>query len=269
MNDIFKNPSHVARLGYNGFNMEQKVDFTAAPCMLLPIYYDIALFGDKMRLQCKLKLRTQPLEAAAEFNADVRLDWFAVPIRLLYKFFGDQYFNIQDFGTNFVNIDNYNKTDVLPVINMSDTLESIMIDYPTNQGLIPGTVYPFYHYLIPEDSSNAGTKITWRNDAFRLMDALGIPVSEFNGQLPYLPTVSAFIPAAYQKIYYDFYRLTDREVNDPSFYNLDAAINSREIPVSQAVKMFRLHYAPWKKDHLLLDQLNDKNHSKFSDKQQE
>lgn len=248
MNDIFNNPTHVARLGYNGFDMEQKVDFTAAPCMLLPIYYDIALFGDKMRLQCNLKLRTQPLEAASEFNADVRLDWFAVPIRLLYKFFPDQYFNIQDFGTNFVNIDNYTKTDVLPVINMSDTLESIMINYPDNSQLMPGTVYPFYHYLIQEDSADVGTMITWRNDAFRLMDALGIPVSEFNGTIPYLPTVSAFIPAAYQKIYYDFYRLTDREVNDPSFYNLDAAINGREIPVSQALKMFRLHYAPWKKD---------------------
>ena len=246
MNDIFKNPSHTARLGYNGFNMEQKVDFTAAPCMLLPIYYDIALPGDKMRLQCNVKLRTQPLEAAAEFNAQVRIDWFAVPIRLIYKFFGDQYYNIQDFGTNFVNIKNYNKTDVLPIISIADTMQRLMSDYPD-----PGTdviLYPFYHYLYSVDEG-AGAYISNTNDSFRLMDCLGIPISEFNGPEPYLPTINAFIPAAYQKIYYDFYRLTDREVNDPSFYNLDACINNRQVNDTQAVNLFRLHYAPWSKDY--------------------
>lgn len=248
MNDIFKNPSHTARLGYNGFNMEQKVDFTAAPCMLLPIYYDIALPGDKMRLQCNVKLRTQPLEAAAEFNAQVRIDWFAVPIRLLYKFFGDQYYNIQDFGTNFVNINNYNKTDVLPIISIDDTMQRLMTGYPD-----PGTdeiLYPFYHYLYSDDEG-AGAYISNTNDSFRLMDCLGIPISEFNGPQPYLPTINAFIPAAYQKIYYDFYRLTDREVNDPSFYNLDSCINNRQVNDTQAVNLFRLHYAPWSKDYFM------------------
>lgn len=244
MNDIFKNPTHTARLGYNGFNMEQKVDFTAAPCMLLPIYYDIALPGDKMRLQCNVKLRTQPLEAAAEFNAQVRIDWFAVPIRLLYKFFGDQYYNIQDFGTNFVNIKNYNKTDVLPIISVADTYQRFMSTYPD---VSEDTLLPFVHYL--NESSDLKVGLIQANDSFRLMDCLGIPVSEFHGTYSYQPTISAFIPAAYQKIYYDFYRLTDREVNDPLFYNLDACINSRQLDDSQAVSMFRLHYAPWSKDY--------------------
>ena len=244
MNDIFKNPTHTARLGYNGFNMEQKVDFTAAPCMLLPIYYDIALPGDKMRLQCNVKLRTQPLEAAAEFNAQVRIDWFAVPIRLLYKFFGDQYYNIQDFGTNFVNISNYNKTDVLPIISIADTYQRIMSNYPdVSQDLL----VPFVHYL--NQSNDLYPSIIEANDAFRLMDCLGIPVASFQGASAYQPTINAFIPAAYQKIYYDFYRLTDREVNDPSFYNLDACINNRQVNDTQAVNMFRLHYAPWSKDY--------------------
>lgn len=244
MNDIFKNPTHTARLGYNGFNMEQKVDFTAAPCMLLPIYYDIALPGDKMRLQCNVKLRTQPLEAAAEFNAQVRIDWFAVPIRLLYKFFGDQYYNIQDFGTNFVNIQNYNKTDVLPIISIADTYQAIMSNYPD---VSEETLLPFVHYLNQSNDLNPG--LIAGNDSLRLMDCLGIPVSEFQGQYAYQPTINAFIPAAYQKIYYDFYRLTDREVNDPSFYNLDACINNRQLGDTQAVQMFRLHYAPWSKDY--------------------
>lgn len=244
MNDIFKNPTHTARLGYNGFNMEQKVDFTAAPCMLLPIYYDIALPGDKMRLQCNVKLRTQPLEAAAEFNAQVRIDWFAVPIRLLYKFFGDQYYNIQDFGTNFVNINTYNKTDVLPIINIADTYQEIMSNYPD---VAEGTLLPFVHYL--NQSSDLYPNLIAGNDSLRLMDCLGIPVSEFHGKYAYQPTINAFIPAAYQKIYYDFYRLTDREINDPSFYNLDACINGRQINDAQAVNMFRLHYAPWSKDY--------------------
>lgn len=244
MNDIFKNPTHTARLGYNGFNMEQKVDFTAAPCMLLPIYYDIALPGDKMRLQCNVKLRTQPLEAAAEFNAQVRIDWFAVPVRLLYKFFGDQYYNIQDFGTNFVNISNYNKTDVLPIISVADTFQAIMSKYPD---VSEDTLLPFVHYLNQSNDLKPG--LIAGNDSLRLMDCLGIPVSEFNGHYAYQPTINAFIPAAYQKIYYDFYRLTDREVNDPSFYNLDACINNRQLSDDQAVNMFRLHYAPWSKDY--------------------
>lgn len=86
MASIFKNPSHVAQIGYNGFDMSQTLDFTCAPCMLLPAYYDILNPGDKFRGNCRVKLRTQPLEAAAEFEATIRCDWFAVPIEQLFKF---------------------------------------------------------------------------------------------------------------------------------------------------------------------------------------
>lgn len=56
--------------------------------------------------------------------------------------------------------------------------------------------------------------------------------------------------AAYQKIWFDCYRLTDYDVNDPSYYNLDKWFNSPDLSENyeDLCKFFTLRYRPWKKD---------------------
>ena len=58
--------------------------------------------------------------------------------------------------------------------------------------------------------------------------------------------------AAYQKIWFDCYRLTDYDANDPSYYNLDKYYNTPDLSnnanIEQLIKFFTLRYRPWKKD---------------------
>lgn len=253
MASIFKNPTHVAQIGYNGFNMSQTCDFTCAPSMLLPVYYDILNPGDKFRGNCRVKLRTQPLEAAAEFEAIIRCDWFAVPIEQLFKYFGDQYYGIQDISANTFQVGrsyNFQASPNMPALSMASYALTLSSSYSGAVSGAPAQV-PFAHYELVSYSGMTiiEQKLSFLNDQLRLLDFLGYPVAVGIGQI----SMSSFpvTALAYQKIYYDYYRDTERQSNDPAAYNVDAQLeySQRAIPAATALNdIFRLHYIPWKKD---------------------
>lgn len=253
MASIFKNPTHVAQIGFNGFNMSQTCDFTCAPSMLLPVYYDILNPGDKFRGNARVKLRTQPLEAAAEFEATVRCDWFAVPIEQLFKYFGDQYYGIQDIGSNMFQVgrvSNFQPSQNMPALNLSSYGLTLSSSYSGAVSGAPALV-PFAHYeLVPYSGMTlVEQKLSFLNDQLRLLDFLGYPVSR--GITGVSMSTFPVTALAYQKIYYDYYRDTERQNNDPSAYNVDAQLEyaNRNIPAATALNdIFRLHYIPWKKD---------------------
>ena len=58
---VLLNPQHVAKIGYNGFDMGQEIDFTSGTGQLLPVYYDILSPGDKVSCKAIIKSRTNPL----------------------------------------------------------------------------------------------------------------------------------------------------------------------------------------------------------------
>lgn len=249
MSSILQNPSHVAQIGYNGFNMEQTADFTAAPFMLLPVYYDVLNPGDKVRLNSRVKLRSQPLESAAEFSATVRVDWFAVPMEQIFKFFGSMYYNIQDIGTDLIT--NLTQTATtfpyIPVQTIKQDLINRSTQYSSTSPTSPISFESkFYRAL--NDSFDA--RVVETNDRLRLLDCLGVPVSAFCQQ--YLPigtnSIFPYLFCAYQKIYYDYFRLSDREANDPSYYNLDSGYNTALLTVGKFLKLSQLQYAPYNKD---------------------
>lgn len=254
MNSLLKNPSHVAQIGYNGFNMEQIVDFTSSTGMLLPIYYDILNPGDKVKCNAFAKIRTQPLSAPAEFEARVRLDWFAVPIEQIYKYFGDMYYNIQDIDSSFVNyqvVQNRQFPARFPYFSWSANNSGYTLFYNLFRDM-----YEDYH----EDDNvksfsfkgEAGVLQTI-NGYLRIMDCLGLPISDMFNPTDLQDQHFSFTPllaCAYQKIYFDYYRLTDREANDPHAYNLDKYfVQGTNVLTSNIdIDLFRLRYIPYKKD---------------------
>lgn len=259
--NILKNPTHVAKISYNGFDMQQNYDFTCAPCQLLPVYYDILNPGDKVTCKGVTKLRTQPLEAAAEFSATVRLDWFAVPLEQLFKFFGQMYYGIQDVGTNFLNIGrtgSFTPSANYPYFSVAGFYNYIIQEYASVRAADTSTTATLFEYvpyeLIPWSgfSSSVGRATIYLADTFRLMDHLGYPVATMTSNTGVDLTSSFPVTAlAYQKIYYDYYRNTEFQNNDPHAYNVDKHIesSSQTIPYATLLSdIFRLHYVPWKKD---------------------
>lgn len=74
--------------------------------------------------------------------------------------------------------------------------------------------------------------------------------TNINKLIQNIPASNLLKFAAYQKIWFDCYRLTDYDANDPSCYNLDKFYNTPELSsyFEDLSKFFTLRYRPWKKD---------------------
>ena len=91
----------------------------------------------------------------------------------------------------------------------------------------------------------------------RLLDMLGYPVSNksattdstFYTSLAALATPPSFNPfriLAYQRLFYDFYRNSDYDVNVASNYNIDNVAGGGTIPY--VAGMFSPRYVQWERD---------------------
>ena len=69
----------------SGFDIGRKNVFTAKVGELLPVYWDISMPGDKYRFNVEYFTRTQPVETSAYTRLREYFDFYAVPLRLLWK----------------------------------------------------------------------------------------------------------------------------------------------------------------------------------------
>ncbi len=242
MSSLLSNPSHRAKIGYNGFDMSNFLKFSSSVGQLLPVYFDILSPDDKVSLQAQIKTRTMELESAAMCQLTEHLEWFFVPMSQLSHAFGSILYNISDLDSSF-----WTTNDIsLPVMHFND----VFVD-----GMPAFGVTTFTPFL-----TTSNTK-SYRADQIRLLDMLGFGVSsaaaknpnDFNGKShSWLLNSAPWLLAAYQKIYSDHYRLSDRQSNTPGAYNMDAYHSSPSvISGSPANMLCTLQYRPYRKDFFL------------------
>ena len=227
MANINVNPSARAQLGYNGFDLSKIHKFSSSVGQIIPVYYDLANPGDKYSLGTQLKTRTMNLDTAAMASISENIDWFFVPMTQLCSWFDAFYYGIQDFKTSFIDPNNF--TGKFPRFTYAMLKRAMLLD---NQ-------YGF-------DSEEP------RAQAIRLLDSLGFPVQRLFGEGSTTSVTFSFCPlllCAYQKIYMDYYRLSDRETNDPLCYNLDSYYETDGgVGSTELAKYLTLRYVPWHKD---------------------
>ena len=257
----------------SGFDIGRKNAFTAKVGELLPVYWDISMPGDKYKFSIEYFTRTQPVETSAYTRLREYFDFYAVPLRLLWKSAPSVLTQMQD-------------------INQSQALS-------LTQNLALGTYLPslslsaissFLYYLAGNHINPAapdGFKNMFgfgRSDlAFKLLSYLGygnlikdsLPSttrwwstsltsgSSGNYTQNYIQNnfVNILPLLAYQKIYQDFFRWSQWENSNPSSYNVDyftgvkpSLIDSLPSPTSPYWKsdtMFDLKYCNWNKDMLM------------------
>ncbi len=227
--NINNNPTHRANLGYNGFAMDKLHKFSSTVGELRPVYYDFLSPGDKVSLSCELKTRTMEVESAAMCSLTEHVDWFFVPMTRLYKLFPEFYYGVNDNQTSFVSPSNF-------------------------KGIYPNFPISTFKNLISYSTSETDTYFdTFSAQNLRLIEDLGFPlkkfISEVKNNLDGDNNVR-FNPMffqAYQCIYQDKFRLSDREMADASSYNVDKYYNNPTIGEYNDI-LFTLRYAPWKKD---------------------
>lgn len=259
----------------SGFDIGRKNAFTAKVGELLPVYWDISMPGDKYKFNVEYFTRTQPVETSAYTRLREYFDFYAVPLRLLWKSAPSVLTQMQDVNqiqalslTQNLSLGTY-----LPSLNLS-LLYTVLYRMNGESGN-PGAAasarlnmfgfhradlsYKLLSYLgfgnfisNRPSSNNRWWSTSLKNDS---------STSTFSQQYVQNSVVNIFPLLAYQKIYQDFFRWSQWEKSNPSSYNVDYFTGTSPYLFSstpafdsdfwKSDTMFDLKYCNWNKDMLM------------------
>ena len=216
----------------SGFDIGRKNAFTAKVGELLPVYWDISMPGDKYQFNVEYFTRTQPVETSAYTRLREYFDFYAVPLRLLWK-------SAPSVLTQMQSINQVQALSMTKNLSLGSYLPSITLNrlsaalVSMNSKADPG-------------SSSAQVNMFGFNRAdmaFKLISYLGYgnfietapssdnrwwstvvkasTNSEYTQRYIQNNYVNLFPLLAYQKIYQDFFRWSQWESANPSSYNVD------------------------------------------------
>lgn len=260
----------------SGFDIGRKNAFTAKVGELLPVYWDISMPGDKYAFNVEYFTRTQPVETSAYTRLREYFDFYAVPLRLLWKSAPSVLTQMQDInqiqalsftqnlslGTYLPSLPLSTISLFLQRINNGSVSPSNTKAYKNMFGFSRGDLcYKLLSYL---GYGNIITNEVTSNDRWWSTSLKNDnSASGYTQQYIQNTVVNVFPILAYQKIYQDFFRWCQWENANPSSYNVDYytgissyLIDSPDIPpVSsdywKSPTMFDLKYCNWNKDMLM------------------
>nr|DAH68852.1 MAG TPA: Major capsid protein [Microviridae sp.] len=257
----------------SGFDIGRKNAFTAKVGELLPVYWDISMPGDKYKFNVEYFTRTQPVETSAYTRLREYFDFYAVPLRLLWKSSSSVLTQMQDINqiqalslTQNLSLGSYLPSSSLSQLNSflyflngaSDSpgsASSSLNMFGFNRGDLAFKLLSYLGYgnvlsTVPASGSR------WWSTSLKVSDSGNY--SQVYIQNNY---VNLFPLLAYQKIYQDFFRWSQWEKANPSSYNVDyytgtssslfTTIPTASDPYWKSDTMFDLKYCNWNKDMLM------------------
>lgn len=260
----------------SGFDIGRKNAFTAKVGELLPVYWDISMPGDKYKFNIEYFTRTQPVETSAYTRLREYFDFYAVPLRLLWKSAPSVLTQMQDInqiqalsltqnlalGTYFPSVSLSQFGVILSRINGGSYSPGSSSSLRNMFGFYRGDLsYKLLNYLgygnVINTLPSSGNR--WWSTSLKNSDG------SVNYTQQYIQNVyvNVFPLLAYQKIYQDFFRWSQWENSNPSSYNVDyftgispTLISSSDIPAAnsdywKSDTMFDLKYCNWNKDMLM------------------
>ena len=255
----------------SGFDIGRKNAFTAKVGELLPVYWDISMPGDKYRFNVEYFTRTQPVETSAYTRLREYFDFYAVPLRLLWK-------SAPTVLTQMQDINQLQALSLTQNLSLGTYLPSLSLTVLGDAMFrLNGSSWT------PEGSSSLKNLFGFhRSDlSFKLLSYLGYgnlistvstgrwwstslsakDDTSYTQQYIQNNYVNLFPILTYQKIYQDFFRWSQWEKANPSSYNVDyftgvspSLISSLPVASSDYWKsdtMFDLKYCNWNKDMLM------------------
>lgn len=250
-------PKHTARLSKTAHDLSQSLAFTAAPGMLLPVYKDILVGGDKIDFTPSIFSRLTPLIAPALCDIEVYLDTFFVPMDMLYSFFGNQLFQVREyFSSQFDDSINNGFREDFPLFNLNDfNFGGIWSQDPSDANNLDR--WGNKASDLPNDGVNFEN---FGSSRFRLFDMLGLnPWSlygeGFQGATPFNlganPRIFPWQLLAYQCIYQFYYRMDDWEQFSASAFNIDLTLTAESTESFHHCRSqwSELRYRPFLKDY--------------------
>jgi hypothetical protein len=257
----------------SGFDIGRKNAFTAKVGELLPVYWDISMPGDKYKFNVEYFTRTQPVETSAYTRLREYFDFYAVPLRLLWKSAPSVLTQMQDINqiqalslTQNLSLGSY-----LPSLPLSTLFQAIT--FLNGQSSNPGNS-AFLKNLFGFSRSDCSYKLlsylgygNFIKSAPSVGNRWWSTSLKYEAASPYSQAyiqnsvVNIFPLLAYQKIYQDFFRWSQWEKSNPSSYNVDyytgvtpslvSSLPAYDSPYWKSDTIFDLKYCNWNKDMLM------------------
>ena len=278
MSNILKKPSHRARLARHGHDLSRRVLFTSSCGHIIPVHHFYVSAGDKVSMNDRLFTRTQPLKTPAFIRSVEHLYYFYVPISQIDSYYGQAKYGISDFtNTNDLAADTgstaaiggYVNPGYFPALTFFTVFQQLF-GINTIQPYVvtaDSAVYFYYRQDYPISGSTQthslfdqyGIPQIW--NSMRLMESLGYSSKWFDNDVFTTDTpMNPYPLLAYQKIWYDFFRLSTWQRCNPFAFNLNYAYKGGfNVPYLPQVNVnmndgdttgsfLTLHYHPLKKD---------------------
>lgn len=253
------NPLGRAKIAVHrsSFDLSSKKLFTAKVGEILPVYWQIAIPGNKYRISSDWFTRTVPVNTAAYTRIKEYYDFYAVPLRLISRALPQAFTQISDYMTSAAsNNENTAQLTQVPYVSqslLSTYLQTANANDQTNTRddaglpLVYGSckLLDMLGYGSMIESGNAGKAAITKK-------YLGLDnLSDGVNPLVYATsqTVNALPFLAYQKVYFDFYSDSQWEKHLAYAYNVDYWTGNSSI--SLAADMLKLRYANYPKDYFM------------------
>lgn len=233
----------------SGFDLSRRNLFSAKVGELLPVFCENVLPGDHWKLSSASFTRTQPVESAAFTRLLEYVDFFFVPYRLLWR----------NAHASFTQMSDAKNVALSPVStqNINDKVPYVQI-------------YGLLSYLHKSSVKLSEVGSDYKQDVLKLLTYLGYgdflrlykqANHSIEGIIGLIDNYSvSLLPLlAYQKIYFDFYRNSQWEVNQANAYNVDymSSTSTQFFDYMDQSKdlastgVFNLRYANYAKDILI------------------
>ena len=257
----------------SGFDIGRKNAFTAQVGELLPVYWDISMPGDRYKFNIEYFTRTQPVETSAYTRLREYFDFYAVPLRLLWKSAPSVLTQMQDVNqiqalslTQNLSLGTY-----LPSLSLESLFQAVT--FLNGESSVPGHTAAFtnmfgfsrsdlsYKLLSYLGYGNFIRSAPSLNNRWWSTSVKRSNESSYTQQYIQNNVVNVFPLLAYQKIYQDFFRWSQWENSNPSSYNVDyftgikaslvSSLPSADSDYWKSDTMFDLKYCNWNKDMLM------------------
>lgn len=251
------NPLDRAKIAVHrsSFDLSSKKLFTAKVGEILPVYWQIAIPGNKYRISSDWFTRTVPVNTAAYTRIKEYYDFYAVPLRLISRALPQAFTQMSNYATSAASFsENTPQLTQVPYVqqsHISSYLQAANAQDQTNTRDDAGLplVYGSCKLLdmlgygsMVETGNNAKAAITQKYLGLdKLSDGVNPLVFSTSQAVNILPLLT------YQKIYFDGYSNSQWEKHLAYAYNVDYWTG--DFPITLAADMLRLRYADYPKDY--------------------
>lgn len=201
-------PTYVNQKHKSSHDLSHNLDFTSSTGQILPVFHQFMNAGEKFKGRVKMTTRTRPLITQPFADLIEQVDWFFVPINLLYSPFDNVRYQNNDWFSSALDV---SANDRFPTITIQAAAP-----------IVSGSSSCIYNDTLL-DNIWAGTH--------RLLSHLGMnpnvvwQLGNGSGSYPYStyqPAVFPYKALAYQCIYQYYYRSDEYELFDRNSFNMDS-----------------------------------------------